>query len=317
MIPAIGKRWLERALFPREAATSLAVMRILIGGFAFWLIKTFRVATLQTCTQTPDRFFEPLGVLAFLDAPLDDRLFHVLHDVCFALSVPFALGLFSRVLAPLFSVLLLVVLTYRQSWGFIYHTENLLIVHVLVLGFARSADVLSLDAWLRRFSLPGVRALIARAPLLPSWRYGWPARLMILITGVTYWVAGMAKLGTNGFAWITDAHLLSHIGNNALRYLLFVGEASPLTYSVYAWPHWVWVLLGLCSVTLELVAPLAVVGGRVSALIAAALWSFHWGIKLMMGIDFPYQLSGIAFAPFVRWDRVASFLRRRARTLRR
>jgi hypothetical protein len=208
------------------------------------------------------------------------------------------------------------VLTYRQSWGFIYHTENLLVLHVLVLGLSRSADVLSLDALLRRRAPRWLAALAARAPALPSWRYGWPARLMILVTGVTYWVAGMAKLGTNGIAWITDAHLLDHIGNNALRYLLFTDGASPLTYHVYAWPPWLWVALGLGSITLELIAPLAVLSGRISVVLAFALWTFHWGILLLMGIPFAYQLSGIAYAPYMRWDRAASFVRRRVRALR-
>jgi hypothetical protein len=308
---------LGRVLFPRHAAFNLAVMRILVGCFAAWVLWTFRASTLQTCMNTPDRFFEPLGVLAFMSAPLNDRLFHVLHDVCLALTAPFVLGLFSRLLAPLYAVLLLVVLTYRQSWGFIYHTENLLVLHVLVLGLSRSADVLSLDAWLRSRAPRWLAALCARAPALPSWRYGWPARLMILVTGVTYWVAGMAKLGTNGVAWITDAHLLDHIGNNALRYLLFADGASPLTYHVYAWPPWLWVALGLGSITLELIAPLAVLGGRISVVLAFGLWTFHWGILLLMGIPFAYQLSGIAYAPYVRWDRALSFVRRRARSLRR
>ena len=304
---------LDRTLFPRHAALNLAVMRILIGCFAAWVLWTFRVATLQTCMDTPHRFFEPLGVLAFMTAPMNDRLFFVLHDLCLALTVPFVLGLFSRVLAPLFAVLLLVTLTYRQSWGFIYHTENLVVLHVLVLGFSRSADVLSLDALLRRYAPRWLAAILARDPALPSWRYGWPARLMILVTGVTYWVAGMAKLGTNGVAWITDAHLLDHIGNNALRYLMFTDGASPLTYHVYAWPHGVWVALGLGSIALELCAPLAVLGGRVSVVFAVALWSFHWGIRLLMGIPFPYQLSGIAYAPYLRWDRAFHFVRRRVR----
>jgi hypothetical protein len=307
---------LDRILFPRHAAINLAVMRVLIGCYAAWLLWTFRAATLQTCMNTPDRFFDPIGVLALMSAPMNDRLFHVLHDVCLALTVPFVLGLFSRLLAPVFAVLLLVVLTYRQSWGFIYHTENLVVLHVLVLGFSRSADVLSVDALVRRHAPRWLAAIAATAPALPSWHYGWPARLMILIMGVTYWVAGMAKLGTNGIAWITDAHLLDHIGNNALRYLLFTDGASPLTYHVYAWPTGVWVALGLGSIALELLAPLAVLSGRISVMFALLLWSFHWGIRLLMGIPFAYQLSGIAYAPYMRWDRALSFVRRRVRAKR-
>jgi hypothetical protein len=305
-------RVLERALFPRSAATNLAVMRVLIGCFAVDFLWQWRVHTVRVCTDIGHEHFAPLGVLAFMPQPMPDALFRALYDLCMGTSALFVLGLAMRVIGPLFAALLLVVLTYRQSWGFIYHTENLLVVHVAVLGLARSADVLSLDAWLRP-RVGRARALLARAPALPSWRYGWPAQLMVLITGITYWVAGMAKLGTSGFSWVSDAHLLAHLGNNALRYHLFADGAAAFTYLAYGWPLWVWSLLGMTSITLELGAPLAVLSPRLALLIALGLCGFHWGVQLFMGIPFAYQLYGFAFAPFVRWDRAASFVRKRLR----
>jgi hypothetical protein len=289
-----------------------------VGCYACWTLWHWRGNVIRACTQIAHRHYDPVGVASVLDTPLGTSAFTTLYDACLPLGVAFVLGLGSRVLAPIFAALLLFVFTYRQSWGFIYHTENLLVLHVGVLALTRSADVLSIDAWLRRRSLPGpVRALLAPAPRLPGWRYGWPARSMILVTGVSYWVAGMAKLGANGLSWVTDAHLLDHIGNNALRYHFFGNGAPPMTYVVYAWPVWIWIAIGALSILLELSAPLAVLGDRLALLFALSLFAFHWGVYALMGIEFFYQMLGFAFVPFIRWDRGASWLRRRLRRSRR
>ncbi len=319
-MPSRLRETLESALFPKHAATNLAVMRILIGCYAIWLLDAQRWSAIHTCTETALRYFDPVGVLAWMRTPLADGVFAPLYDACVVASILFTLGIASRVIAPLFAALLLFVLTYRQSFSFIYHTENLLVLHVGVLALARSSNVLSIDACLRRLQLPGTRLVLSRAPASPSWRYGWPAQLMVLLTGVTYWVAGMAKLGASGIGWVTDATLLDHIGNNALRYHLFEGGASALTYVVYEWPTAVWWVLGVGSLALELGAPLAVLSQRLALLFTAALWGLHWGIRLLMGIVFWYQLAGLAYVPFVRWDRLAFFARRtlrRARARRR
>lgn len=307
---------LERALFPRAAATNLAVMRFLIGAYAIRFLWIWRTDTIRVGTELGHEHFEPLGVLAWLAHPLPDALNAPLYDATMVLSVLFTLGLAMRVTGPLFGALLLIVLTYRQCWGFIYHTENLLVLHAGVLGLARSADVLSLDALLRA-RLGRLRALLAPPPALPSWRYGWPAQLMVLVTGITYWVAGMAKLGNSGLSWVSDAHLLDHLGNNALRYHFFWEGAAPLTYYAYGWPLWLWSLLGSISLSLELGAPLAVLGPRIALVFALGLFGFHWGIELLMGIPFAYQLYGVAYAPFVRWDRLLASLRRRLGRRRR
>ena len=301
-----------KTLFPRHAATSLAVMRVLVGSYACGALWHWRHAMILACTDIAHRHYEPVGIASLLATPIADGTFVALYVTCFLLGVAFVLGLCSRVLAPLFAALFLFVYTYRQAWGFIYHTENVLVLHVGVLALCRSADVLSLDAWLRRFRLPSpLRMLLARAPLSPSWQYGWPARLMILVTGVTYWVAGMAKLGKNGFSWASDAHLLDHVGNNALRYHFLWDGAPAITYFVYAWPAWLWIAVGALSLMMELGAPLAVLNDRLALLFALALFGFHWGVYALMGIEFFYPMLGVAFAPFVRWDRAAFWLRRR------
>jgi hypothetical protein len=45
-----------------------------------------------------------------------------------------------------YAVLLLCLLCYRNSWSMIYHTDNVLVLHVLVLSLAPVADALALGA---------------------------------------------------------------------------------------------------------------------------------------------------------------------------
>jgi len=47
---------------------------------------------------------------------------------------------------PLFALLFALVTSYRSSFSMIYHSENLMVWHVLVLGLAPSADAWSWDA---------------------------------------------------------------------------------------------------------------------------------------------------------------------------
>jgi hypothetical protein len=72
-----------------------------------------------TCTETPHEFFQPVGVVSVLTTPLDDQFFVMLVYLCGIACVLFTLGLFFRVVGPLFGLLFLFILTYRQSWGFI------------------------------------------------------------------------------------------------------------------------------------------------------------------------------------------------------
>ncbi len=306
----------QRALFPRHAAFNLAVMRLFVGGFALWHLVTYRYSIIRVCTRTAPEHYRPVGIASILPAPLPDELFVFLFYLSVVVMGAFVLGLGMRLAGPVGAVLLLFVLTYRQSFGFVYHTENLVVLHALVLGFSRSADALSLDSLLARrwpayARFEGLERLAEGKTMMPSWRYGWPAQLMVLLTGVTYWVAGAAKLGESGLAWVTEAHLLDHIGNNALRYHFFSGGASSLTLVAYTLPFFVWPMLAVMSLLFELFAPAAILDERLALVFAVGLFGFHWGVLALMGIPFLYQLTGVCYVVYIRWDKLAHFVKRK------
>src|SRR5260221_7851711 len=94
------------------------------------------------------------------------------------------------VTGPLFALLMLWVTSYRNSWGMIFHTDNLLVVHLGVLAQSDAAAALSIDARSRA------------APAASAARFGWPVRLISASTTFVYLLAGIAKLKITGWSWM-------------------------------------------------------------------------------------------------------------------
>jgi len=64
------------------------------------------------------------------------------------LLAAFVLGIAYRIVAPLAAAGLLWTLSYRNSWGLPFHTENLFVLHVIALSVMPAADVWAV--WPRR-----------------------------------------------------------------------------------------------------------------------------------------------------------------------
>lgn len=181
----------------------------------------------------------------------------------------------------------------------IYHSRNLLVLHILILGFVQSADAFSLDSARRRR-----RGLEAPPPV--HWQYGWPIRLLCAVTLATYCVAGIAKVtGELGWSWMAGAALRDQIAVDALRKELLGSSAQPLAFTLYD-QIWLFSLAGTGTLLLELGAPFALFHKRLSTLWVFGAFSMHWGILLVMGIEFRYQLSGLVFLSFFEIERVVA-----------
>jgi hypothetical protein len=139
----------------------------------------------------------------------------------------------------------------------------------------------------------------------PHWRYGWPIQTLLFLTGITYWIAGVAKLDNGGgIHWATDAVFIEHVANNAFRYIFLLGSESEWTTRLYTMDRRLVAAMAFGSLLLELSAPLMILHRRATLVYGVALFTFHWGVKTIMGITFPYQLSGACFIAFIRWDLV-------------
>lgn len=248
---------------------------------------------LMKVADSAPELFSPVGLAKGLKRPVPGGVFRLLLIATFVANVAFVLGFRHRVTGPVFSGLLLWVLCYRNSWSMIYHNDNTLALHALILGMTRSSDALSLDSLLDASESPE-----------SHWRYGWPVKLMSTLTALTYFLAGVAKVkGPLGWSWAGGESLRGQVAVDGLRKELLGDGAPRLAYALYGRLS-LFRIMGLGSLVIELAAPLFLVNKRLSRLWAVGAFQMHWGIYFIMGIKFRYQLTGLIFASFFDLDKV-------------
>lgn len=286
---------LDRAYFAPAPAERLAVLRILVGLFT-WVYLTVRLPYfVRLVMRVPDRF-EPTGVVSILEDPLAPTAGIALIVVTWLSAGAFTLGLRHRMVGPVFAASLTFLLTYRSSFGMVFHTENLIVVHAWILGLSDAGAALS---WSRRAPAPS-----------DDGRFGWPVRLMMGVTVAAYFVAGLAKVNNGGWGWVSGEVLMGHVAYDSLRKLLVGSAASPIGAVLLQVPG-LFGPLAVSSLVLELGAPLFLFTGALRRLWAAGVWLFHVGVLLIMFIAFPYPISGVGLACFFRTERLAERVRSR------
>jgi hypothetical protein len=283
---------LDRLLAPAPAER-LAMLRILVGGYAVvWSLA--RLPEHLAHTTQPAHRWRPPGVLAPFDAPLPDAAMLALALGTPLLGLAFAAGWRFAILGPSFAVALLTLTTLDSSWQQIFHTENLLVLHAGILALAPgAADALTV----RRFRQE------ERPPLEPHARYGWPGRLAAAVVVVAYLVAGLAKLTDGGLAWADGDALRNLIAFDNTRKAVLGDVYSPFGTWLVGY-GWVFPPLAVATLAIELGGGVTLLGGRWRTGWVVAAWLFHVGVLALMAILFAYQLSGIAFAPFFRLERL-------------
>lgn len=276
-------------------ALRLAALRVLLLGFA-WFYLIARFFDFSSVARFHAAEFAPVAPVAWLNAPLSANALLAVMLLALLAGAAAATGWFYRFSAPLFGFLFLELTSYRNSWGMQFHTENLLTLHVLVLCAAPgAADAFSFDALRRE----------PNAEL--SGRYGWPVRLLCLVTAACYVLAGVAKLKIAGGDWLHGDFLRSQIAFDNLRKIELGSDYSPFVAEIVR-QAWAFSALAFITLLVELGAPLALLGQRWAWPWIALAWGFHVAILLSMAIVFPYQLSLIAYASFFEVERGACAL---------
>jgi hypothetical protein len=283
--PGRTTSWLR----PPAPPERLAMVRILVSTYALvWMVGA--LGGLLGLLDADAARWQPVGVLAPLGSPPPAGLVIAVLAVAFASGLAFAAGARARVTGPVFVAAFLLVTTYRSSWGQIFHTDDLVVIHLAILALAPSALAWSWDA--RR-----------RGPPSAHPRFGWPLRLMSIVTVSTYVLAGVAKLRTSGVDWVTGTVLRDQIAQDNLLKELFGAPSSPLAGPLLG-HAWLFPSLAAFAVVVELGAPVALLGGRWRTAWVAAAWVFHLGILVLMTTFFPYPLSGVAFASMFAVERL-------------
>lgn len=279
---------LTSIFFPVLSPYRLALLRIATGLFSLWYIAS-RYGLLMKTAAIDRELFSPVGLASVLSAPLPTGILEALFFFTLATNVAYVLGWQFRFTAPAFTVSLLFLLCYRNSFSMIYHSDNAMVVHILVIAMAPAADVLAVGA---------------RGGVAAHWRYGWPVQLVSALTLATYFLAGFSKVaGDSGWGWVSGESLRSQIAVDAVRKALLGEATSPLAYALYD-QLWLFTFLGVLSLVVELGAPLALLNPRLGMLWAANAFVMHWGIFALMSITFRYQMLGIIFLSFLPLERL-------------
>lgn len=276
----------------------IALVRILVGAYALTWMLVRLPHLLDVAGFVDDPRFDPVGPLWFLEHTVPVAL---ARGVVFATPVAglaYVAGWRWRMSGPAFALLFLLVTTYRSSFGQVWHTENLVALHLLVLALAPAADALSLDQ--RR---------TPHREVTPRPEHGWPLRLCTMVTVLAYVVSGLAKLRYGGIGWVTGDALHHHVAHDNLRKAL-LGDPWSTLGAFALRGAWLFPPLAAASLLVELGAPVALLGGRVRTVWILSAWSFHVGVVALMAIPFPYQLTGVAYASMLPVERSADAWRR-------
>lgn len=284
---------MSRSVLTAEAPPErLAAFRVALGAFAVGYV-VLRVPVLLDLRDRSSGGFAGVGPLWWRDEPFDDRVLTALIVLAIAAGVGFTVGAWFRVSGPLFGMTMLVLTAYRSSWGQLLHFENLMVLHLLIVGLAASADAWSIDA--------------RRAMRSTVHDYSSPLRLSCIVVVVAYVIAGVAKLRYGGLEWIVGDTLRNHIAYSAARLDLLGGTPSPLARPVVD-QAWMLPPMAAAAVATELAAPIALLGGWWRNGWVVAAWVMHVGIASLMLVVFPYPLFLVAFLPFFELERVVPAL---------
>ena len=277
--------------FSPMPAERLAMLRILIGSYALVYVVA-RMPELAAIAQLPAAQFAPVGVVRVIAQPLAPVVVLAIAIATVAALVSFVAGFRYRILAPLAAAGLLWTLSYRSSWGMVFHTDNLVVLHLIALACAPAAD-----AW-------GVGR---RRPVPPREAgHGWAIKLLAALTCATYVVAGIAKLRLAGLDWLDGDQLRNQIAIDNVRKALLGGTTAPLA-ALLVGHRAALAALSIATLAIELGAPFALLGGRVARVWALAAWLFHAGVIAAMYVWFPYPLSGVAFLPLIDAEHVVGW----------
>ena len=286
--PEAAEAWLFAPGDPRR----LAALRIGLGA-----VLALRLATgpyLELARQ-PAALFRPISFLHLLGAMPPPAVVVVLQVVATAAAVLAVAGVAARVTLPLTWAAALPLIAMTSSLGKVVHNDVLLLLTLVPLLPARTAD-----AW-----SPGARRRVSRrdggqgARAGRSAAYGWPARTAMVVVAGAYFFTGLAKLLHAGPAWVTSGNL---------RWVLYASsDAQPLPNHAalfVADRPWLAHLVALATLALELGFPLVLLRPRAALLLVPCVLAMHAGIWVAMGLNY-WPMAATVVLVLVDWAALA------------
>lgn len=226
-----------------------------------------------------EEFLDPQLITRVLAAVFSrDAIFHpetftTLYWATFALGLLALVGLFTRLSLLLFATGTWIFVAHLFSYGDRHHTEALFAIFLMLLALAPSGERLSLDAVIRRRRTGDPGRETSELAI-------WPLKLVLVLLGLTYFSAGMAKMVHSGPRWLNGYTLQGHT----------LADALSRGHEVGVWlaqQHTLAVLLSVFTLAFELFFWLVLIVPRrwAPAFLLVALM-FQAGLYATGGYDF-------------------------------
>jgi hypothetical protein len=229
--------------FPPSSTLHLAICRIVaVGAQLVWFSPN--LAEHVNLLRRNHEFIEPQLITRILeavfsrDAFFSPSMFTALYWVTFAFGILALVGLFTRLSLLLFATGTWIFVAHLFSYGDRHHTEALFAIFLMLLALAPSGERLSVDAAVRRRHTGAPAAETSELAI-------WPLKLILVLLGLTYLSAGMAKMLHSGLRWMNGYTLQGHT----------LADALSRGYPIGVWlaqQHTLAILLSIFTIVFEL-----------------------------------------------------------------
>lgn len=276
--PSLRKlaEWWDRYWFTPAATVNLAVARILaVAAQVFWLLPSLdeQLGRLQSNSS----FLHPQVMIRLIAAVFPrevwftPRTISVVWWLVVALGLLSLVGLFTRVVMPVFALGTWLLVAHRFSYGDVHHSEAMFAFFLMSLSLSPCNEHLSLDAWRKQ------RA--GRPPEETSPFARWPFALSHLLLAMVYLSTGITKLMFGGLRWMNGYTLQGRTLQDAL------GRDVPLGIWL-AQQHELAILLSIGTIIFELGFSASLFLPRWRTAFFAAALAFHVGLHMVAGHGF-------------------------------
>jgi hypothetical protein len=275
----------ERWIFAAGTPERLAALRIGLCAVLTWRLT--RGVFVDLAGQPAD-LSRPRSFMNLFSSQPDRGLVLAAQIGGIAAGALATVGLFARATLPVAWAAGMLLNGMVTSNGKIMHNDVLLLLCLVPLLIAPTADAWSLDAL--RKGREGSASV----------RYGWPVRTALLVVVGAYFFTGFAKLATAGPAWATSSNM------RWVLYLSSDSQASPNPFALFVADRaWLAHLVAAATMLLELSFPVILWRPRLRLAYALGAAGLHGGIWLAMRLDY-FAMAATAVIILIDWPAITS-----------
>ena len=275
----------ERWIFAAGTAERLAALRIGLCAVLTWRLT--RGVFVDLAGQ-PAELFRPRSFMNLFSSQPDRDVVLAVQIAGIAAGALATVGLFARATLPVAWAAGMLLNGMVTSNGKIMHNDVMLLLCLVPLLIAPTADAWSLDA--RRKGGNGA----------VSARYGWPVRTAMLVVVGAYFFTGFAKLVTSGPAWATSSNM------RWVLYLSSDSQASPNPFALFVADRaWLAHVVAAATMLFELSFPVVLWKPRLRVPYALGAAGLHGGIWLAMRLDY-FAMAATAVIVLIEWPGMLS-----------